>query len=202
MEQQEQPKLSQNLKDYINDLLKTEQSKSRNDLNTKINDFIRKYKPVETNLINNNSIVNNTEQNWIMPCKGKISSPYGWREHPVLHTKKFHRGLDISAPKGTPVYAISDGVVIFANYQGPNGNCIRINHGNINGNIVKSTSIHLDRIDVKQGQIVKQGQQIGVVGSTGNYPNGTPSSTGPHLHISIYENGKDINPLKYIKIKH
>lgn len=136
---------------------------------------------------------------WIMPCKGTISSPYGWRTHPIKKTRIFHSGIDIRAPLNTPVKAPTQGTVIFAAYEGPNGNCIRINHGKINGKVVKSTYIHLQAIDVRVNQEVKQGQKIGTVGSSGKYPNGKPSSTGPHLHLSVYENGQPVNPAKYIK---
>jgi len=80
-----------------------------------------------------------------------------------------------------------------------NGNCVRINHGIISGKKVTSTYIHLNTINVRVGQQIKQGHIIGTVGSTGKYPNGQPSSTGPHLHLSVYENGQHVNPYKYIK---
>ena len=136
--------------------------------------------------------------NWIMPCYGKISSQYGWRIHPVTNQRTFHKGIDIQAIKGTPIKAPMDGIVTFAAYDGPNGNCVRLSHGMINGKNLTSTSIHLNTISVKTGQVIKRGDLIGTVGSTGKYSNGKPSSTGPHLHISVYENGQHVNPLKYI----
>ena len=137
--------------------------------------------------------------NWIMPCEGVITSPYGWRIHPIKKERSYHHGIDIANKLNTPIYAPIDGIITFADYEGANGNCIRINHGNINGKIVTSTFIHLNQINVKKEQRVKKGQLIGLMGSTGRYSNGKPSSTGPHLHLSVYENKVPVDPFKYIK---
>lgn len=131
-----------------------------------------------------------TTGKWDKPCKGVVTSPYGNRYHPIDKIWKFHHGLDIGAPLNTPIYAPANGVVTFSAYEGANGNCIRIDHGVINGKNVKSTLIHMNKLLVGKIPVYK-GQQIGLVGSTGN-------STGPHLHISIYENGKPVNPIDYI----
>ena len=141
---------------------------------------------------------NTTNQNWIMPVNAMVSSPYGWRIHPITKVKTFHNGVDFAANTGTLIKAPMGGVVTFAAYQGPNGNCVRINHGIIGGKKVTSTSIHLNKISVTKGQEIKQGHIIGTVGSTGKYPDGHPSSTGPHLHLSVYENGNSVDPFKYI----
>lgn len=133
-----------------------------------------------------------------MPVNGRISSPYGWRIHPITKVKTFHNGVDFAANKGVIIKAPMGGTVTFAAYQGPNGNCVRINHGIINGKTVTSTLIHLNTINVTKDQIIKQGHIIGTVGSTGKYADGRSSSTGPHLHISVYENGQHVDPLKYI----
>ena len=140
----------------------------------------------------------NIVNSWIMPCVGRISSYFGARTAPTANASTYHKGIDIAAKTGTPVHAPQAGTVYFASYEGANGNCVRLNHGTVNGKKLTSTSIHLSTINVKNGQTVKQGDQIGTVGSTGRYPDGKPSSTGPHLHISVYENGTAVNPLKYI----
>ena len=136
--------------------------------------------------------------NWIMPVNARVSSPYGWRIHPITKEKTFHNGVDFAANTGDITKTPMSGTVTFAAYQGPNGNCVRINHGIINGKKVTSTYIHLNTINVKVGQQIKQGHIVGTVGSTGKYPNGQPSSNGPHLHLSVYENGQHVNPFKYI----
>lgn len=132
------------------------------------------------------------EPKWIRPCPGRITSGYGLREAPIKGASKDHKGIDIGAPPGTPVKAVADGTVVHSAFDNTNGNKIRIEHGKINGKNVASTCIHLNARYVQKGQKVKQGAIIGTVGNTGN-------SGGPHLHISVYENGTPVNPAKYIK---
>ena len=137
---------------------------------------------------------NNQEKKWIMPCKGRISSEYGWRIHPISKLRKWHNGIDIANTQGTIIKAIADGKAYFAGYENKlNGNTVRIDHGLVNGIKVESVYIHLKSVNIKSGEFIKQGQVIGFMGSTGN-------STGSHLHFSIYENkrGNDVNPFKYI----
>lgn len=131
---------------------------------------------------------------WIMPTKGRLSSPYGWRIHPISKTKSWHKGIDIANNAGTQIKAIADGTAYYVGYENKwNGNTIRINHGLVNGVNVESVYIHLQGFNIRQGAKVTQGQVIGFMGSTG-------SSTGPHLHLSIYEGkrGNDVNPFKYV----
>jgi murein DD-endopeptidase MepM/ murein hydrolase activator NlpD len=119
-----------------------------------------------------------------LPVSGaRISSGFGMRFHPILGYSRFHRGMDYAAVYGTPVHAVSDGIVAFAGRHGGNGNFIRLNHS---ANMGTSYS-HLSRIMVAPGGRVAQGQVIGYVGSTG-------LSTGPHLHFEVYRGGEAINP--------
>lgn len=123
---------------------------------------------------------------WPLPGKNRISSGFGGRMCP-FHGREFHAGIDIPARTGTKVRAAADGVVIKAGRARSFGKRIIIKHGN------KKTTTwynHLSSIKVKKGQIIKSGQVIGGVGSTGN-------STGPHLDFRIFINGKAKNPLKY-----
>ncbi|MBN2803022.1 MAG: peptidoglycan DD-metalloendopeptidase family protein [Deltaproteobacteria bacterium] len=117
-----------------------------------------------------------------------LSSPFGWRIHPILKTKKLHNGTDFSAPTGTPVWSCTEGTIIFAEQKGPNGNLVGIDHGNG----LSSYYAHLHRIEkgIKKGVKVRRKQVIGYVGSTGR-------STGPHLHWGIKLNGKFVDPLKF-----
>ena len=118
------------------------------------------------------------------PVNGRITSRYGMRRHPILGYRRMHAGVDFAARRGTPIFAPSDGRISFAGRKGGNGNYIKIKHG---GGIATGYS-HLSRIAARHGQHVRRGQIIGYVGSTG-------LSTGPHLHYSLYRNGKAINPL-------
>ncbi len=118
-------------------------------------------------------------------AKGYSSSEYGMRMHPLLKKEQFHKGIDIAAPKGTPVYAASSGIVRFADENGGYGNMINIEHAL--GYI--SRYGQLSEILVKTGQKVKRGEMIARVGSSG-------LSTAPHLHFEIYpgENKQPIDP--------
>ncbi|XP_060085466.1 uncharacterized metalloprotease HI_0409-like [Ylistrum balloti] len=107
------------------------------------------------------------------------------RFHPVLKIRRPHRGIDYAAPLGTPVYAVSSGVVVDARWMGGAGRAVRIKHPN---GWITSYS-HLSKILVKKGRRVQQGQVVGRVGSSGY-------STGPHLDYRIKINGRFVNPLK------
>ena len=107
------------------------------------------------------------------------------RKHPILGYTKAHLGVDYAAPRGTPVWAMARGKVIFAGRKGPSGNLVRIDHGN--GLVSAYAHLHRIRKEVKKGVSVKQKQVIGYVGSTGR-------STGPHLHFAIRQKGRYVNP--------
>jgi murein DD-endopeptidase MepM/ murein hydrolase activator NlpD len=118
----------------------------------------------------------------------RLSSPFGYRTHPITGKKKLHAGMDMAAPKGTPVYAAESGVVIVAQSWSGYGNCIIINHG---GGLWTLYG-HLSSILVKNGETVKRGNKIGLVGSTGQ-------STGNHLHFEVRKNSEPVNPAPYLK---
>jgi murein DD-endopeptidase MepM/ murein hydrolase activator NlpD len=122
------------------------------------------------------------------PINGaRLSSSFGIRKHPIDGYNKMHRGTDFAAPKGTPIMASGDGVVIRAKWCGGGGNCIKIKHNST----YQTIYAHISKFaaEIRTGIRVKQGQIIGYVGSTGN-------STGPHLHYEVVENGKKINSQK------
>jgi len=121
---------------------------------------------------------------FIRPVDGPIVSGFGYRVHPIFRRVKFHYGVDISAPSGTPIRAAADGVVVFAGWRRAYGNTVIIDHGNG----VATLYAHCSRILVSEGEVVKQGQVIALVGSTG-------LSTGPHLHFEVRHYGEPINPL-------
>ncbi|KQN08231.1 M23 family metallopeptidase [Sphingomonas sp. Leaf28] len=118
-----------------------------------------------------------------LPVSGRITSTFGLRVHPLLRFTRMHKGLDIGAPYGTPIYAMTDGVVAFAGRTGGYGNFVKLTHG---GGMASGYG-HMSRIAVSSGTRVRQGQVIGYVGSTG-------LSTGPHLHWEVWKNGAAINP--------
>lgn len=125
---------------------------------------------------------------WTMPCNYTLfTSPYGYRVHPVYGTWKFHSGVDLAGPKGTPIYASRSGTVTTATSHKSMGNYVTINHGDG----FATSYLHMTHYIVKKGQHVSAGQVIGYMGSTG-------VSTGPHLHFTIYYNGETVNPADYI----
>ncbi|WP_203309044.1 MULTISPECIES: M23 family metallopeptidase [Sphingomonas] len=118
-----------------------------------------------------------------MPVAGRITSSFGLRMHPLLGFMRMHKGLDIGAPYGAPIYAVLDGTVQSAGRSGGYGNFVKLAHPAG----LASGYGHMSRIAVARGQHVRQGQVIGYVGSTG-------LSTGPHLHWEVWRNGQTINP--------
>jgi len=130
---------------------------------------------------------------FIRPANGWISSMFGFRRHPIFRKRIMHRGVDISAPTGTSIRAADSGYVIVAGqpdqYRGY-GKITIIDHGMHNGKRFSTIYAHQSRILVQEGEFVKQGQEIGLVGSTGH-------STGPHLHFEVRIDGITVNPLDY-----
>ncbi|MEX0636127.1 MAG: M23 family metallopeptidase [Ferruginibacter sp.] len=117
----------------------------------------------------------------------RIASGFGMRIDPVYGTPKMHKGLDFTAPQGTPIYATGDGIVRTASYSvGGYGNHVEINHGYG----YETLYGHMVRIKVTNGQRVKRGEVIGYVGSTGK-------STGPHCHYEVLLNGQHVNPVYF-----
>ncbi|MEZ5743173.1 MAG: M23 family metallopeptidase [Sphingomonadaceae bacterium] len=117
----------------------------------------------------------------------RFTSGYGMRTHPVLGGRRSHKGVDLAAPTGTPVYATADGLVSRASWFSSYGLYISIEHGGK----IQTRYAHLSRLNVADGQRVKKGDLIGFVGSTGR-------STGPHLHYEVRIDGAAVNPVPYM----
>ena len=128
---------------------------------------------------------------WLLPMKYTyFSSAFGYRWHPIHGDWRFHYGVDLSAPTGTPIVAARSGVVTTAAYEaGGAGYYVNINHKD--GFVTRY--MHMTHFIVKAGQYVQAGEVIGYCGSTGG-------STGPHLHYGVYYNGTAVNPAKYIPV--
>ena len=137
--------------------------------------------------IQNENINNKNFGKILWPVKsGRITSKFGNRNHPVLKSVKFHRGVDIAVSLGTPVYAGIRGIVTFAGKRGNYGNLIEIE----GSDGIKVRYAHLSKIDVVAGQRVSDGEKVAETGNTG-------MSTGPHLHYEIIVDESPVNPLNF-----
>lgn len=124
---------------------------------------------------------------WIWPGRGRLTSRYGYRTHPIYGDRRFHAGLDIGGGYGAPNLATRAGTVIVSGPAGGLGNLVVISHGGG----VTSVYAHQSSLAVTEGDVVAQGQVVGRIGNTGN-------SAGPHLHFEIRRNGEPVDPLRYV----
>ena len=124
------------------------------------------------------------EQGMEMPVAGRISSGFGERFHPILHTMRMHDGVDLAAAWGTPIVAAADGRVMSAGWRGGYGRAVEIAHAGA----IETLYGHMSRIAAQPGEAVRQGQVIGYVGASG-------LATGPHLHYEVHKDGRLVNPL-------
>ncbi|WP_051318262.1 M23 family metallopeptidase [Cohnella thermotolerans] len=131
------------------------------------------WEPIESELL------------WPLPEKGRVSSQFGVRIHPITGERKMHNGVDVAVPKGTEVYAAEDGKVIHAGFLGTAGLAVIIDHGGL-----ETRYFHLSSVKVDQGQTVRRGDLIGLVGATGE-------ATGPHLHFETRVGGEPVDPLSF-----
>lgn len=117
----------------------------------------------------------------------RISSPFGYRDDPILGVQKYHNGVDFASPSGTAIYAAYDGVVVAAAYSSSMGNYVMIDHGSN----LYTIYMHASKLYVSKDDVVARGTTIAAVGSTGR-------STGPHLHFSVRLNGEYVSPWNYL----
>ena len=128
---------------------------------------------------------------FIKPIQGRITSPFGWRTHPIFNSRSFHSGIDIGGPNLGEIRASNSGKVIYSGWYGGYGKVVILEHGIINGKPITTLYAHMSSILVSNGQRVSKGQVIGKEGTTGY-------STGPHCHFEVRVNGQPNNPLNYI----
>lgn len=129
---------------------------------------------------------------FIKPIQGRITSPFGWRTHPIFNTRSFHSGIDIGGPNYGEIRASNSGKVIYSGWYGGYGKVVILEHGMVNGKPITTLYAHMSSILVTNGQRVNKGQVIGKEGTTGY-------STGPHCHFEVRVNGQPNNPCSYIQ---
>ena len=121
------------------------------------------------------------------PINGRLMAGYGVRSDPFSGEGSMHTGVDISAPIGTPVHAAADGIVLHAGWNGGYGRCVIVDHGNN----YQTWYAHLSRMDVIEGEEIRQGEVLGAVGTTGR-------STGAHLHYEVRIGSTPVNPYRFL----
>jgi murein DD-endopeptidase MepM/ murein hydrolase activator NlpD len=124
---------------------------------------------------------------FLLPSDGPVTSPFGWRVHPILGTSRLHNGVDFGAEYGSMIRAADNGVVIAAEWSGGYGNAVIVDHGNG----ITTLYAHTSEMYVTAGQVVQKGQPIAAVGSTG-------LSTGPHLHFEVRRQGEPVDPMPFL----
>lgn len=132
-----------------------------------------------------------TSAGFLKPISGRITSPFGWRTHPIFNSRTFHSGVDIAGPNRGSIKASNSGKVIYSGWYGGYGKVVILDHGIVNGKPTSTLYAHMSSIKVGQGQFVNKGEIVGYEGTTGY-------STGPHVHFEVRINGKPNNPLNYI----
>lgn len=146
----------------------------------------RRATRVHSNISVSSGPRNGQSYTWPLPGHYSISSPFGYRMHPILGYSKFHSGVDIPAPSGTPIVAAKSGTVIMSQLMSGYGNVVMVDHGD-----TVTVYAHCSALNVGVGESVKAGDVIAFVGSTG-------LSTGAHLHFEVRVNGSPVNPLGYV----
>jgi murein DD-endopeptidase MepM/ murein hydrolase activator NlpD len=186
MELEKEIMLVENMKDR--DLVSSI-SQALNTISSRIKVQKASYNEIDELVKNKQQLLSHTPA--IQPVSNKdltrIASGFGYRIDPIYKTVKFHAGLDFTAPQGTPIYATADGTVTTAGNTGNGyGNHVVINHGYG----YETLFGHMVRVKVRVGEVVKRGEVIGWVGSTGK-------STGPHCHYEVHKYGQKIDPVYF-----
>lgn len=146
-------------------------------------DIEKNIEPTATNTVLLSPIQNDINSMCVPLQSSTVSSSFGSRTNPITKKSESHKGLDLSAPSGSGIYAAADGTVELAQNSGSYGNYIIINHSGS----LKTLYAHCSKLLVKEGQKVAKGEVIAQVGSTGQ-------STRPHLHFEVILNGQNLNP--------
>jgi murein DD-endopeptidase MepM/ murein hydrolase activator NlpD len=156
----------------------------------KLNDYAKEIESKIVKLQKNTGPYSGGKMEWPVSGHTRISSPFGYRIHPIFKVKKLHTGIDIPAPTGTSIGAAAAGTVVYCDWLGGYGKAIMVDHG---GGILTLYG-HNSALVVSEGDTVSRGQTIAKAGSTGN-------STGPHLHFEVRKNGSYVDPMPWLRGK-
>lgn len=123
-----------------------------------------------------------------MPLRAAVTSPFGWRRHPIFRVRKFHTGIDLAGPNHSPIRAADSGNVLYTGWYGGYGKVVIVGHGNG----LATLYAHMSKLATSAGANVQKGDVVGYEGTTG-------FSTGPHLHFEVRVDGKPNNPLNFVR---
>lgn len=168
-------------KDILADNKKLEQQED--ELNRYAQEIASEIRKLQTN-----EVYSGGKFAWPAPGYTRMTSPFGYRIHPILKTKKLHTGMDIAVPTGGSIVAAEAGTVIFSGWKGSYGNTVMVDHGSG----IVTLYPHNSQLVAKVGEKVKRGQLVAKAGSTG-------MSTGPHLHFEVRKNGQVVDPAPWLK---
>lgn len=141
-----------------------------------------------TNKTNPDKVVTHGSGTMSLPIHAPVTSPFGWRRHPIFGMRKFHTGVDLAGPNHTPIKAADSGNVLYSGWYGGYGKVVIVNHGNG----LATLYAHMSKTVANPGDNINKGDVVGYEGTTG-------FSTGPHLHFEVRVDGKPNNPLNYAR---
>jgi murein DD-endopeptidase MepM/ murein hydrolase activator NlpD len=154
-----------------------------------LDDRKRKLVLLETLIMERDLTSKSAPEGWPLRTGGVVTSKFGFRRHPITGRRSMHKGIDIAAKSGTDIVAMADGLVIFSGRKSGYGNIVQLRHANG----LETRYAHNSRNLVKEGDLVKKGEVIAKLGSTGR-------STGPHVHFEVRKNGEAVNPMRYLDL--
>lgn len=152
------------------------------ELKRQVDESMRSVAGIRQYLVQQRDLYRATPEGW--PVSGKLTSGFGMREHPLHGDQRFHSGVDLSIPRGTPVAATADGIVSVSGYGRGNGNVVVVEHGHG----FSTVYAHNERNVVRVGQTVKRGDVVAYAGATG-------AATGVHVHYEVWRDGRPVNPV-------
>lgn len=154
-----------------------------------LDDRKRKLVLLETLIMERDLKRHTVPEGWPLVTGGVVTSKFGYRRHPITGRRSMHKGIDIAGKRGSDILAMADGLVIYAGRKSGYGNIVEIRHANG----LETRYAHNQRNLVREGDLVRKGQVIAKLGSTGR-------STGPHIHFEVRRNGEAIDPMRYLDL--
>jgi murein DD-endopeptidase MepM/ murein hydrolase activator NlpD len=154
-----------------------------------LDDRKRKLVLLETLIMERDLKSHSVPEGWPLLRGGVVTSKFGYRRHPITGRRSMHKGIDIAAKQGSDIVAMADGLVIFSGRKSGYGNIVELRHANG----LETRYAHNQRNVVNEGDLIRKGQVIAKLGSTGR-------STGPHVHFEVRRNGVAVDPMRYLDL--